>query len=173
VVHRRILTIALLALMLPGLILAQGASLSVCLCGGPFGGGGPLGGIVELVGGGDCCAPAGETSGCCVSDPAPAPCCGGEREQRPREDGPTVGSRPCDGCAALAIDAVDLSFEPHASGESRGGDGPSVEGAAAPPTPRPSARMAPGSISERGPPADRLDRTTPAALRRGDRPMRN
>ena len=46
----------LLLALLPGLGLAQGASLRVCLA--------------ALVGGGDCCTPAEDAASCCSRDPA-------------------------------------------------------------------------------------------------------
>lgn len=166
--HRQLLTLALLALMLPGLVLARGASMSLCLCGGP------MRALTHLVDAGECCPPS-DGGGCCAveAEPAAASCCdAADQDERGGHDGPTVGRRACGGCADFAVDAVDLTFEPHSSSEHRGDDAPSVVGAPAPTSTAPLAGVAIGAALERGPPGA-IDRTTPTALRRGDRPMRN
>lgn len=165
--HRRILTVALLALMLPGLVLAR-ASVSLCICAGP------LTGLAGLVAGDDCCTPAEDLDCCAPGDAvAPAPCCDVDRAaEGEREGGAVASPASCGSCIDLMVEAVDLTFEPHAGGGPHGDDGPSVHGASAPPTTGSLPRVALGAAAERGPPGP-LDRTTPVALRRGDRPMRN
>lgn len=166
--RRQLLTLALVALMLPGLVLARGASVSLCLCGGP------MRALTHLVDAGECCPPSGG-GGCCAveAEPEEASCCdASDGDEAGDSDGPIVGRRACGGCAEFAVGAVDLTFEPHSSGEHRGDDAPSVVGAPARTSTAPLAGVAIGAALERGPPGA-SDRTTPTALRRGDRPMRN
>lgn len=163
--HRRILTLALLALMLPGLVLAR-ASVSLCICGGP------LSGLAGLVSGDDCCVAAEDVACCGAEVEAASGSCCDPASDVDVDGGPSLAPAPCGSCVDLVVDAVDLTFEPHAGGDPRGDDGPSVHGAQAPPPTAKLPRIALGAAAERGPPGP-LDRTTRVALRRGDRPMRN
>lgn len=91
---RRLKTLLLLLLALPGLVLAPGQAFAVCLC--------------DAIDAGSSCCNSVSADGCC-GEASPKGCCGGDREVPAGEDGrgDCDDSDDCEGC--FEIDSTVLA----------------------------------------------------------------